>query len=132
MPILSAQRSRNGQIAVAFTTGLCQLLDSQGKELKQFKAGPLIGLLGANIELLPNGHVLLPIYSQQLVAEFDWSGKRVWQANVPRPLSVSRLANGNTLVTTSITPYRIIEIDRSGQEVWSYNVEGRAVRARRW
>lgn len=129
--IMAAQRTRNGQMVVLSTNGVCQLLDADGKELKRFNTGNNASVIGANIEVLPNGNVLIPLYTQQIVAEFDWTGAKVWQAQTQRPLSVTRLSNGNTLVTTSLTPYRLIEIDRNGQEVWSMNTEGRALRARR-
>ncbi len=129
--IMSAQRLRNGQIAVITGVNICQLLDAQGKELKRFNTGGNTSLVGANFEVLPNGRVLVPLYSQQMIAEYDWNGTKLWQAQVARPLSVTRLQNGNTLVTTSIAPYRVVEIDRNGQEVWSYQTEGRPMRARR-
>jgi hypothetical protein len=49
---------------------------------------------------------------------------------VTSPTSAVRLPNGHTLVV-SMMQQRIVEIDRQGQEVWSYRTEGRPWRARR-
>lgn len=128
--IMAAQRLKNGQFAVLTSGGLCQLLDPQGKELKRFNMGGGVNALGGNIEVLPNGRILVPLYTQQQVAEFDWSGNKLWQASIRQPTSVTRLPNGNTLVTCSLDR-RVVEIDRNGKEVWSYQTEGRPFRARR-
>jgi hypothetical protein len=127
--ITTAQRLANGQIVVVTTGGRCHLLDPRGKELKSFQMGPVY-TLGGNVEVLPTGRILAPQYSQNCVAEFDWQGNKLWQAAVNRPIAVSRLANGNTLVTCSLD-YRVVEIDPAGQTVWTYQTEGRPFRARR-
>ncbi len=128
--ILAAQRLRNGQIAMVTSGGRCSLLDPQGRELKAFQLGGNIYTLGGNIEVLPNGRILVPLYSQQCVAEFDWTGAKLWSANVINATSACRLSNGNTLITCSLNS-RIVEIDRAGKEVWTYQVDGRPFRARR-
>ncbi len=128
--IMAAFHKRNGEIAVATSGGRCQLLDPQGRELKSFMLGGAIYSLGGQIEVLPNGRVLVPLYNNQAVVEFDWEGKRHWQINVPTPVSATRLSNGNTLVTCSLS-YRIVEFDPMGREVWSLQTEGRPFRARR-
>lgn len=130
--IAAAHGLRNGQIAVASSDGRCRLLDRQGKELKNCQIGPIY-IMGGSIEVLPNGRILAPLYSQNMVAEFDWNGNKLWQAQVnTRPTSATRLANGNTLVTCGMTmPGRVLEIDKNGTELWSSAVDGRYVRARR-
>jgi hypothetical protein len=130
LSITAAQRLRNGQIAVTTSGGLCQLLDPQGRELKSFQMGGSIYTLGGNIEVLPNGRILAPLYNLSSVVEFDWAGSKLWQANVNRPTSVSRLTNGHSLVTCMLDN-RVIEIDQNGKEVWSFQTEGRPTRARR-
>jgi hypothetical protein len=127
--ISAAYRLRNGQFAVVTSGGVCQLLDAAGKELKRFQAGYIYSL-GGNIEVLPNGRILIPLYTNQCIAEFDWNGNKLWQAPVNRPISVTRLSNGHTLVTCSID-YRVIELDVHGKEVWSYQTDGRPFRAKR-
>lgn len=128
--ICAAQRLRNGQMAVATSGGRCHLLDPQGRELKSFAMGGSPYALGGSLEILPNGRILVALYNVQTVAEFDWAGNKLWQATVNRPVSATRLANGNTLVTCSLD-YRVVEIDPQGKEVWSYQTEGRPFRARR-
>jgi hypothetical protein len=130
LSITAAQRLRNGQTAVTTSGGLCQLLDPQGRELKSFPMGGSIYTLGGNIEVLPNGRILAPLYNLSSVVEFDWNGNKLWQANVNRPTAVSRLGNGHTLVTCSLDN-RVVEIDQNGKEVWNYQTEGRPTRARR-
>jgi hypothetical protein len=130
LSISAAQRLRNGQMAVATTGGICQLLDPQGRELKSFRMGGSIYTLGGNIEVLANGRVLAPLYNLSTVVEFDWNGTKHWQANVNRPTAVARLTNGHTLVTC-LLDNRVVEIDENGKEVWSYQTEGRPTRARR-
>ena len=127
--IITAQRLRNGQFAV-ITGGRCVLLDPQGRELKGFALGGSLYAMGGNIDVLPNGRILVPLYTQNMVVEFDWTGARLWQGNVLRPTSASRLANGNTLVTCTMNS-TVIEIDRDGKEVWSYQTDGRPFRSRK-
>lgn len=130
LSIITAQRLRNGQMAVVSSGGLCQLLDPQGRELKSFQMNGTIYTLGGNIEVLPNGRVLAPLYDLSVVVEFDWAGNKLWSANVSRPTSVTRLSNGNTLVTCMFDN-QVVEINANGKEVWSYQTDGRPMRARR-
>jgi hypothetical protein len=128
--IVTATRQRNGHFVVVTSGGRCQLLDAQGQELKTMHLGGNVYPIGGGIDVLPNGNVLVPLYTNSRVAEFDWTGKAVWQAQVQgTPLSASRLANGNTLV--SFMNNRVAEFNSTGQEVWSYATDGRAFRARR-
>lgn len=127
--IITGVRLRNGQMVVVTGGGRCHLLDAQGAELKSFQMSPIY-TLGGNVEVLPNGRILAPQYSQNAVVEFDWQGNKHWQAHIPRPISATRLSNGHTLVTCSLD-YRVVELDSSGKEVWSYQTEGRPFRARR-
>ena len=127
--ITTGRRLRNGQMVVVSSGGLCQLLDPTGAELKRFQLGQPY-TLGGNIEVLPNGRILAPLYSANCVAEFDWNGNKLWQAPITRPVSVTRLSNGHTLVVCSVGENRVMEIDRDGREVWSHRTEGRPFRAR--
>jgi hypothetical protein len=127
--IITAQRQRNGQIAVV-TMGRCLLLDPQGRELKSFTLGGAVYTLGGSIEVLANGRILVPLYNLNMIVEFDWTGNKLWQANVNRPTAVHRIGNGNTLVTAAFGS-KVIEIDRDGQEVWSYQTDGRPHSARK-
>ena len=86
--------------------------------------------LGANIDVLPNGRVLVPQYRNHKVTEYDLNGKVVWEARVQAPTSAVRLANGHTLAAT-LLGQRVLELNRNGQEVWQHQTDGRPWRAGR-
>ncbi len=67
--------------------------------------------------MLPNDHVVIPVYSFNKVSEFDGNGKEVWTASITQPVSAKRLPNGNTLVS-SLNPPKVVELDRAGKVVW--------------
>jgi hypothetical protein len=126
--ILAAQRLRDGHTVIGCAGGTCHILDPDGREQKNFRIGQLY-TLGANLEVLPTGRILVPLFNDNLVAEFDLDGNRLWQANVQRPTSAVRLASGNTLVVSQLQN-RVVEIDPDGKEIWSHTAEGRPWRAR--
>ena len=82
------------------------------------------------IDLLPNGNVLVPDYIQNKVREYDPKGKVVWEADVQRPTSAMRLANGHTLVTLMLGKH-VIELDKDGKEVGKCETEGMVYKAYR-
>jgi hypothetical protein len=126
--ITTAQRLHNGQMVVVTTGGRCHLLDPKGQELKSFQMGRIY-TLGGNVEVLPNGRILAPLYSDNCIVEFDWQGTKHWQAQVMNPVSVTRLGNGNTLVVCTFQN-RVVEIGTDGKEAWNYQTD-RPYRARR-
>ena len=78
------------------------------------------------MQALPNGHLLVALYTQNKVAEFDADGREVWQAAQRRPSSAYRLPNGHTLVATRLS--RVVsELDRKGQVVATLSVGGRVL-----
>jgi outer membrane protein assembly factor BamB len=83
---------------------------------------------GGRIDVLPNGHVLVPELRNNRVVEYDSDGKPVWQVPFNEPIAAVRLANGNTLVTAFNQP-RAVELDRAGKEVWEYKSDTRVTRA---
>lgn len=124
-----AARKRGSQIVLVTHDGVCQRLDSSGKEVKSFPVGhPQV--MGAGIDLLPGGRVLLPRFKDNLVVEHDATGKVLWQAVVQSPTAVMRLANGNTLVASTTTRL-VIELDRTGKDVWQYQTGAAPVQASR-
>ena len=127
--ISAAHRARNGQMILVTTQGLLQVLNPQGKEIRSFQAGQLYSM-GSNIEVLPAGRILMPLYRENRIVEYDANGRVAWQANLASPTSVARLPNGHTLVA-SMSQQRLIEINREGKEVWSLPLEGRPWRVRR-
>jgi hypothetical protein len=112
--VMSAWKTRDGQIVLITNHGLYLRLDGAGKEVKQVR---LQGVAGFANELLPNGNILVPLTWQNNVTEYDPEGKVVWQATVIQPQAATRLANGNTLVSCQQQPPRIVELDRSGKQV---------------
>ncbi|HJT79536.1 MAG TPA: PQQ-binding-like beta-propeller repeat protein, partial [Gemmataceae bacterium] len=127
--ILAARRARTGEVVLVTLSGTCIRLDAAGNEVKSFPVGATY-FMGSNIDVLPNGRILVPQFSNNRVVEFDPDGKVVWEAAVASPHSVQRLPNGNTLVGSMILQ-RAVELDRSGKEVWEYKADGRLMRVRR-
>ncbi len=127
--IVAGQRLRDGQMVIACASGTCHLLDAQGNELRSFRIGQLY-TMGSSIEVLPGGRVLVPLYSENRVVEYDFDGNVLWQASATRPTSAVRLPSGNTLIVSQ-TPSRVFEITPQGKEVWSHIPTGRPWRARR-
>src|SRR5262249_29682338 len=83
---------------------------------------------GGRLDVLPNGHVLVPLMNDNKVAEYNSEGHLVWEAKVEQPVNAVRLPNGNTLVTT-YNQHRAIEIDRAGREVSEIKADVRVTRA---
>ncbi|HZY83573.1 MAG TPA: HEAT repeat domain-containing protein [Gemmataceae bacterium] len=126
--IMKAQKLPNGDLVMVGKLGTARYLrfDSSGKELKSF--GVDLRTSGGRLDVLPNGHVLIPERAHNRVVEHDADGKVVWEATVEEPVAAVRLPNGNTLVT-SMTQNRAVELDRAGKEVWQYKGETRVTRA---
>jgi hypothetical protein len=121
--IAAADRDRDS-IGILTTGRRFIRMDTKGRELKSFPTDFVYSGIGTSIQLLPRGRVLIPQYATNRVAEYDDTGKVVWQATVTRPASVRRLPNGHTLVSTRMRPYRVVELDKTGKEVWSRTLSG--------
>jgi hypothetical protein len=126
--IMRAQKLRNGDLALVVQGVNIRYvrIDATGKEAASFPVN--VSTSGGRIDVLPNGHVLVPEMRFNRVVEYDESGKSVWSVNVAQPIAAIRLANGNTLVT-SMTEMRAVELDRTGKQVWEYKHETRVSRA---
>jgi hypothetical protein len=104
-------------------------LTPEGKDFKEVKSwGVQVRTSGGRIDVLPNGHVLIPEMTNNRVVEYDADGREVWEAPIAQPIAAVRLANGNTLVT-SMTENRAVEVNRDGKEVWHYKADSRVTRA---
>lgn len=116
--IVAATKARTGEVVLITQAGSCIRMDPKThKEISPpFTLGGRPYGYGA-VEVLPNGHILTTL--QNSIAEFDTSGKQLWQAAYARPTSLQRLPNGNTLVC-SITLREVAELDRNGKVVWKY------------
>jgi hypothetical protein len=127
--IFSAERLRNGHLVYVTYEGNLVELDGQQKEIRNFKfERPTDGKI--TVEVLPGGRYLIPLSVSGKVAEFDGSGKIVWQCSVARPNSAKRLPNGNVLVC-SRQDCRVVEVDRAGKVVWELRQEGHLFRVHR-
>ncbi len=126
--VCTAAKFRDGSIALLTNSGYLIHLDESGKELKSLPLGLPVLPVGQNIEALPDGHVLIPVYTSNKVVEVDEDGKTVWEVSARQPSSVSRLPNGHVLVASRLGR-TVVELDHDGQEVRSWPVEGRPFRA---
>ena len=86
----------------------------------------LTGLQGpSDAQVLANHHVL--VAEQGRVTERDLSGNVLWKLEGIQPLSVQRLANGNTFIPCNNL---LVEVDRAGKDILRVPVGG-IVAARR-
>jgi hypothetical protein len=128
--IAAAVRLPNRQTALVTITGEFHLLDARGQSVRSIDLNARIYSSACGIDVLPNGHLLLPLYSAGEVIEVDTTGKIVWKADVATPTSVQRLPNGNTLVA-SLIGQDVLEIDKDGKIVAELTTGARPQRASR-
>lgn len=124
--ISKARKLPNGDIALILLTRRYVRLDPGGKELASFPVN--VGTYGGRVDILPNGHVLVPEMNLNRVVEYDANGQVVWQIPFEKPVAAARLPNGNTLVT-AYQDVRAWELDREGKIVWEYKAGSRVTRA---
>jgi hypothetical protein len=120
----AAVRLPGGDVLVATNAGQLVRINAAGKEVKSFPLGGTVYPIGAQIQLLPSGRIVVPLYGVGKVVELDLEGKQVHELAATRPTSMFRLANGNTLVANR-TQHQVVEYDRTGKVVWQYTAEGR-------
>jgi hypothetical protein len=131
---MRATKLRDGDIAcIAQIGGASRYyrLTPADKEFKEVKNwGVQVNTLGGRVEVLPNGHVLIPEMYNNRVVEFDADGHVVWETAIDQPIAAMRLPNGHTIVTL-MRENRAVELDRSGKELWQFKAETRVTRAYR-
>lgn len=127
--IISARRLPDGQMVAVTSGGQCHILDPLGREVRRFRVGQVY-TLGGNVEILAGGRLLVPLYRENRIVEYDLSGQVRHQTQVNRPTSATHLESGNLLVTCLGTQ-RAVELSAEGKEVHSYPTGGRAWRVRR-
>jgi HEAT repeat protein len=85
-----------------------------------------------DLQVLPGKeeHVLVAEHLADRVTERNTKGKVVWEKAVHSPVMAQRLPNGNTFVASL---HQLVEFDRQGKSVFSYNAQGGddVMRARR-
>jgi outer membrane protein assembly factor BamB len=126
---MRATKLKNGDIACITQLGGTRYvrLTPSGKEFKEAKSWPVdVRTSGGRLDVLPNGHVLIPEKDNNRVLEYDTQGRVVWEAAIEQPVVAVRLPNGNTLVTL-FNQNRAVELDPKGQEVWQFRAEGTRV-----
>ena len=73
------------------------------------------------MRVLPGKRVLIAEQNGRRVTERDFNGKVIWEHQIDDgPVSVMRLANGNTFIATMS---RVLEVRRNGETVYSYPVD---------
>jgi HEAT repeat protein len=109
-----ARKMRDGQIILVSQNSVCVRLDATGKELKQFQ----VQMAWHNgIDILANGHVIIPAIWMNRVIEYDQEGKSVWEVNSMQPMAACRLPSGNTLIGNQMWPSKVLELDATGKQV---------------
>jgi hypothetical protein len=124
--IMKAEKLPNGEIACILTTPRFVRLDEHGKEVRSFPVN--VSTSGGRVQVLANGHVLIPEHRYNRVVEYDERGQPFWQVDVQQPIAAMRLPNGHTLVT-SMNERRAIEFNSEKKEVWQYKADTRVTRA---
>src|SRR5205814_9979187 len=121
--VAAAAKRSDGRVVVVTNAGRCSVLDGTGREVRGFTVGRCASVAG--IALTPGGHVLVPEFYSDRVAEYDLGGTVLWSAPVRQPSAVERLPNGHLLVSSQGTR-RVVEIDRQGRTVWEYQLPDNA------
>jgi len=130
---MRATKLRNGDIACILQLGAARFvrLTPSGKDFKEVKSwGVQVRTSGGRLDVLPNGHVLIPEMDNNRVVEYDEAGQSVWEVPVDQPIAAVRLPNGNTVIT-QMRQNRAVEVDRMGKEVWQFKTTTRVTRALR-
>jgi hypothetical protein len=128
----NARKLTNGNVLCAYLFGLLEL-DPAGREVRKIPVD-LGG--GGSVEPLANGNYLVAMRLANRVAEVDAAGNAVWSCAAAMPFSATRLPNGNVLVVTNKSipggGYKVLELDRSGKEVWSQRTPALPFQIRRY
>jgi hypothetical protein len=116
--IAAACPFRSGEIGICYRSGEFVRMDRKGKVLASFRVGRMFRPTGSHIQGLPNGHVLVPLFYDNKVVEFDEDGREVWSASYTQPICAQRLPNGRTLIAGYCNTF-FVELDKNGREVKS-------------
>jgi hypothetical protein len=135
--LMRANKLPSGDIAVVLTDRARPRqrflrMSPRGEERKSFPVQ--VSTYGGRIDVLPDGRVLVPHRTQNLVVEFDADGKPLREFSVVQPIAAVRLPNGHTIVTSRMEPGepgRAIEFDVAGKEVWDLEKKTRLTRCLR-
>ncbi|MHB1421678.1 MAG: HEAT repeat domain-containing protein [Gemmataceae bacterium] len=128
--VLSAYRSRHGDIICLTHGNQCLRMDTTGKVLKTFTSNHNGNCLGG-LDLLPNDHILVPQTGFDKIVEFDREGKVIREVKAPSPTMAMQLPNGHILASNRNTGGQVYEVDRAGKIVWEYKGVNQVFRVRR-
>jgi hypothetical protein len=93
-------------------------IDRHGKERWAIE-----NVFSGDAVVVSGNRVLLAEFSANRVSERDFKGNILWQKQVPMPINVQRLPNGNTFIATYQGAIR--EVDRAGKEIYvTKNIPG--------
>lgn len=127
--IFRAVKLRNGNIVFLTSNGLLNFMDPRTKNIiKSFNVGNP-GTYYGGMDVLQNGNILVPLFSNNQVVEYTPAGNAVWRTNMQWPTTAVRLPNGNTLVG-SLNTRQMVEVDRQGRQVWSHTYPGQIYQVR--
>ena len=127
--ICQAGKLENGNIAFVTNDGLLSFLNPRNNQMiRSLRIGQLVSYNGG-LETLHNNHVLVPLYNENKVVEYNFQGKKVWEASVSRPTTVTRLPNGHTVVG-SLYSNQVVELNRNGEAIWTHRCEGQVYQVR--
>ncbi len=110
-------KTRNTTLAILLDLGRLLEVDADGQLL--WKIDDLRFPLDA--QLLPGDRVLVAESQGSCVTERSFKGDILWEKTIERPLMAQRLANGNVFIATMSL---MVEVDRTGTEVFSYQTDG--------
>ncbi len=72
-----------------------------------------------HVRMTKNKTILVGLFAEQKVVEFDLDGKEVWSVDAPSAWSAIRLHNGNTLISGDGKGYTR-EVNPKGEIVWEF------------
>ncbi|HTU91670.1 MAG TPA: HEAT repeat domain-containing protein [Gemmataceae bacterium] len=117
--VVMARRMRDGQIVLVSSQQQCIRMDTTGKQLKSFQHQcPW----QTGVDILPNGHIIIPTTWFNKLTEYDADGKIVVDLNVNQPWAATRLKNGNLLMAPQQWPSELIEMDSTGKQLSKLNL----------
>lgn len=72
-----------------------------------------------HVRMTKNKTIMVGLFAEQKVVEFDLDGKEIWSVNAPSAWSAIRLHNGNTLISGDGKGYTR-EVNSKGETVWEF------------
>ena len=72
-----------------------------------------------HVRMTKNKTIMVGLFAEQKVVEFDLEGKEVWSVDAPSAWSAIRLHNGNTLISGDGQGYTR-EVNKKGETVWEF------------